>query len=250
MTFTVETIGDATLYRGDSVDILPTLEGIDHIITDPPYSSRTHANHDDSSQRSRDGKERSELGYGSLTEDQARDWVQRFGAATDGWVVWMTDSELANPIRYAFERGGRTTFAPLPFYQSGRSMRLSGDGPCSWTDWIVVTRTKKHLRWGTLPGGYIAGAGWNDKARMGGKPVALMQALVTDYSRVADLVCDPFMGAGTTGVACLTLGRRFVGIEVDQAAFDISCRRMEEIAKQPRLFAEPQVKAVQEKLFG
>lgn len=245
-----ETIGDCTLYLGDSSEILPNLSGIDHIITDPPYSNRTHSKHDAASQKRRDGADASELGYGALSEQDALIWAERFNAATDGWVVWMTDSELANPIRYAMEALGRTTFAPLPFYQSGRSVRLSGDGPCSWTDWIVVTRTGKHLRWGTLPGGYIAGPGWSDKARMGGKPVALMNALVSDYSRVGETVCDPFMGAGTTGVSCINLGRKFIGIEVDQAAFDLSCKRMEEAERQPRLFVEPLPKQIQDNLFG
>jgi hypothetical protein len=72
-------------------------------------------------------------------------------------VVWMTDSDLALAVRQAMEAAGRYAFAPLPFYQPGRSVRLTGDGPSSWTDWIVVARTKAQLKWGTLPGGYVAG---------------------------------------------------------------------------------------------
>jgi DNA modification methylase len=65
---------------------------------------------------------------------------------------------------------------------------------------------------------------------------------------VSDLVADPFLGSGTTGVACAQLGRRFVGTELNESYFDIACRRIEEAYKQPRLFAEPAPKPVQEAL--
>lgn len=64
-----------------------------------------------------------------------------------------------------------------------------------------------------------------------------MQRIVTDYSRPGQIVCDPFMGAGTTGVACHTEGRRFVGIEIDEPSFDIACRRIEDAQRQGRLLA-------------
>ena len=67
---------------------------------------------------------------------------------------------------------------------------------------------------------------------MGGKPTALMEALVSDYSRPGDLVLDSHMGAGTTGVACMRTGRRFIGCEVDPEAFDLSCRRIEQAYRQ------------------
>jgi hypothetical protein len=109
----------------------------------------------------------------------------------------------------------------------------------------VVARTKAQMKWGTLPGGYIAGPGWNDKARMGGKPTALMESLVRDYSRTGDTVLDSHMGAGTTGVACLRNGRKFIGCEIDHDAFDIACRRIEQAAKQGQLFEPQQPNPVQ-----
>lgn len=149
--------------------------------------------------------------------------------------MWLTDAELAPIVRKELD-SRRTTFPPLPYYHSGRSVRLTGDGPCSWTDWIVVARTKALKKWGTLRGGYIANEGWNDKERMGGKPTRLMQLLVSDYSRPNEMVCDPFMGAGTTGVACMKEGRDFIGIEIDPAAFETACKRIEEAQRQGNLF--------------
>jgi hypothetical protein len=161
----------------------------------------------------------------------------------------MTDSDLALAVRTALEQQGRYAFAPLPFYQAGRSVRLTGDGPSSWTDWIVVARTKAQNKWGTLPGGYIAGQGWNDKERMGGKPTLLMEALVCDYTKHGDLVLDTHMGAGTTGVACIRNGRRFIGCEIDEKTFDIACKRIEQAVAQGQLFAPEQVKQEQVSLL-
>jgi hypothetical protein len=234
-------IGNATLYLGDCMDILPTLPKVDAVITDPPYSERTHAGHDLIPRgATSDAATRSKLGYHALTESDVTELSHAYAMACDGWVVWMTDHMLAPVIQRELQGLGRYVFAPLPFFQAGRSVRISGDGPCSWTDWIVAARTKAQVKWGTLPGGYIAGPGWNDKARMGGKPTLLMEALVSDYSRPGQTVLDTHMGAGTTGVACIRTGRKFIGCEVDPEAFALSCRRIEQAVSQGQLFAEPQ----------
>lgn len=237
MTPRKEVIGLATLYCADAREVLPSLTAA-HIITDPPYSERTHAGHDAGAVARRDGALRSELGYDALTPPDCDVLAAQFAASTDGWIVWMHDHALAPHIHAALSANGRYVFAPLPYFHAGRSVRLTGDGPSSWTDWITVARTARLRKWGTLPGGYVAGAGWNDKARMGGKPTALMRLLVEHYSRPGDVVCDPFMGAGTTGVAAVEMKRPFVGIEIDAAAFDIACRRIEQAQRQLDLFRD------------
>ena len=60
---------------------------------------------------------------------------------------------------------------------------------------------------------------------------------------------DPFMGSGTTGVACAKLGRKFIGIEIEPKYFDIACRRIEQAYAQPDMFIEPAPKAVQEAML-
>jgi len=230
------TIGDCRLILGDCREVLPTLPMVDAVIVDPPYSARTHAGHDSGSRPGRDGGERVELGYAHLTTQDVKALAAEYALLCKGWIVWMTDSHLTITVRQSLEAVGRYAFAPLPFYQPGRSVRLSGDGPCSWTDYIVVARTRAQSKWGTLPGGYVAGPGWNDKARMGGKPTHLMRALVSDYSRPGDLVLDTHMGAGTTGVACALEGRRFIGVEIDRDAFDIACERIDNAYRQGQMF--------------
>jgi len=247
-----EVIGDCRLILGDCREVLPTLGPVGHIITDPPFSERTHKAHDARADTDRrfDGADVKQLGYGALTPADASALCRLFCDACDGWIVWLTDANLAMRVQGEMEARGRTVFLPLPFYQAGRSVRLAGDGPCSWTDWIVVSRTTAQAKWGTLRGGYIAGEGWNDRGRMGGKPTRLMDLVVGDYSRAGDTVCDPFMGAGTTGVSAAKAARKFIGVEIEPAVFDIACRRIEEAYRQPRLFAEPEPKPVQPSLYG
>ena len=242
-------IGNAELWHGDCIEILPKLPKVDAVITDPPYSERTHKGHDGGSIPAVDGADRQALGYEALTPEAAALLAYRYTKVCDGWIVWMTDHTLAPSICKALNDFGRYVFAPLPFYAPGSRVRLSGDGPSSWTDWIVVARTSAQHRWGTLPGGYMAGPGWSDKARMGGKPTALMDSLVTDYSRHGDLVLDTHMGAGTTGVACARTGRRFIGCEIEREAFDIACERIERAQAQGQMFAPEPPKQEQEALL-
>jgi site-specific DNA-methyltransferase (adenine-specific) len=77
------------------------------------------------------------------------------------------------------------------------------------------------------------------------KPLALMQHIVKASSKRGQTVLDTFAGSGTTGVACIKLGRKFIGIEIEEKYFDIARRRIEEAWKQPRLFEEPREKVEQ-----
>lgn len=239
MSFEKVVIGNATLYRGDCLEVLPTLETVDAVITDPPYSEETHAGHDAV------GGLRTQLGYRPMSREEAQRLAAAYVEHCTGWIVWMTDYRLAPTILAELRGDGRYAFAPLPFFQPGRSVRITGDGPCSWTDWICVSRTKAQLKWGTLPGGYVAGPGWKDKTRMGGKPTLLMDALVCDYSLPGQTVLDSHMGGGTTGVSCARHGRNFIGIEIDSKVFNDACRRIEAAQKQAQLF-EPSPAAAEQ----
>ena len=240
MSIEIEHIGPHTLYRADCRDVLPMLDKVDAVVTDPPYSERTHRAYDESANGRKGGDasnvNRKVLAYGHLHACDVWVYAKALHQICKGWIVWMTDHTLIPSLQGSLEKLGRYVFAPLPFYEPGSRIRLSGDGPSSWTTWIVVARTKAQARWGTLPGGYLS-KGWNDKQMIGGKPTKLMEHLVSDYSRQGDVVLDPFMGAGTTGVACSNLGRRFIGVEIDREHFDLACKRIEHAHAQLRLFA-------------
>lgn len=236
-------IGPCTLYHADCFDVLPSLK-CSAVITDPPYSERTHSGHDATKDI------RTGLGYSFWTESNVTRFVSQCHSICSGWIVAMTDHTLAPIWEREFQSSGRYAFAPLPYFAPGSRVRLTGDGPSSWTDWIIVARTKAQIKWGTLPGGYVKQSGWGEHEWMGGKPVGLMNRLVLDYSRPGDVVCDPCMGGGTTAIACINTGRRFIGIERDKAAFDHSVNRLRIRLSQLELMKPGSISSLRQEAFA
>lgn len=216
------------IYHGDCREILPQLPQVDLVLTDPPYSERTHSGHDASASGHKgfgnDGAKRSSLGYAALSPQDCSLLGDLFCGVCKKWIVWMSDHILIPSIHATLEANRRYVFAPIPFYSPGSRVRLSGDGPSSWTVWITVARTAMLSTWGTLPGGYY-GPGWKSEF-MGGKPLQLMTALVSDYSRISETILDPFMGSGTTVRAAKDLGRKAIGIDIEERYCEIAARRL------------------------
>ena len=206
----------AQLYAGRWQDALAQIDRVDAVICDPPYGT-TACQWD------------SVIPFAPMWAS----WVPR----CRGWFVAFTSSDLAPAYVEALEGAGRYVFAPLPFFSPGSRVRLSGDGPSSWTCWIVVARprTVEFTRWGTLPGGYVFPP--EDCEVVGGKPLGLMRAIVRDYSRPGDLVCDPFVGSGTTLLAAVMEGRRAVGAEEKPEHYEIARKRLAR-GYTPTMFAE------------
>ncbi|MFG1399861.1 DNA methyltransferase [Roseixanthobacter pseudopolyaromaticivorans] len=82
------------------------------------------------------------------------------------------------------------------------------------------------------------------------KPLALMMEIVGDFTRPGETICDPFMGSGTTGVACAKMGRSFIGIEQNERWFDLSCERIRKAYAQPDMFVERPTPAKQLSMLG
>lgn len=220
------------LHCGRWQDVLADVE-CDALITDPPYSEQTHAGMrvGDVLTGSGNPMVRTGVQYARWNADDARAFVDAWAPRTRGWMVVITDHWLAPPLREQMERHGRYVFAPLPFVELGKQPRLTGDGPASWTCWIVVSRpaTQAYARWGSLPGAYVPPTGigvQSDRALKGGKPTWLMSAIVRDYSRPGDLVCDPCAGGATTLIAAATEGRRAIGSEMDPDTYAKAMKRI------------------------
>ena len=221
-----------TLYCGDCLEMLPGLEA-DAVISDPPFSARTHAGHDAIEGAARDNANRQGIGYAPWGEIEVTTVCKAL--PREGWTCILTDHVLAREWEKQMRAVGRYVFAPIPVIVKGRSVRLTGDGPSSWTDWMVPARTKAEIKWGTLPGVYEGVRGSIE--HMGGKPLNAMCRIVEDYSRPGDTVLDFCMGAGTTAIACIRTGRRFIGVEKDQRHFDTACERIRKELDQGQLFA-------------
>lgn len=226
---------DVRLYLGDCREIMPLLTGIDSVISDPPFSARTHAGHDAVKGDGHTGNGtktvREVISYGAWSDEEVSAVCRMLPA--HGWTCIITDHVLARDWERRMKEAGRYVFAPIPVIARGRSVRLTGDGPSSWTDWLIPARTKAEIKWGTLPGVYEGSK--TTIEHKGGKPLNAMCRIVEDYSRPGDTVLDFCMGAGTTAIACLRTGRKFIGIEKDPQHFETARQRIERELEQGRL---------------
>jgi hypothetical protein len=206
-------------------DVLADVE-CDAIICDPPYGERTH----DAEVERNDESGRTEgltPQYKAWRPVDVSDFVSSWSRRCRGWIVSMTSHDLIPAWEAAYAIAGRYCFAPVPCVMRGMSVRMQGDGPSSWAVWAVVARPreKSFLGWGALDGAYHGPRG-SESGGGRGKPAWLMNALVRDYSRPGDLVCDPFAGWGSTLAAAVANGRRAIGSEMDADAYAEAQRRL------------------------
>lgn len=216
-------IGNATLYLGDCRDILPTLPTMDAVITDPPYGILNLAG-DGSTSAIR--KSPRQQGSGTLKNRLLNVSDVQWDVAPDPELLALV---LASG-KQAIVWGGN--YFPLP----PTRCVLVWDKEQPWTNF-----SQAEIAWTNLgrPAAMFresATRGTPDKEHPTQKPLSLMQWCVS-FVKDAQSVVDPFMGSGTTGVACMHLGRSFVGIERDIKYFDIACRRIEDAQRQGRLIA-------------
>lgn len=232
--------GPVELRLGDYRDVLADVEP-DAVITDPPYSEWTHAGHDlgatycreDAVSGSGTPSLRRPLGFECWSVAQLEelaDWAMR----ASGWAVALLDHDSVQDWLKTMDRE-RYTFSPLACVELGSRCRLAGDGPSQWSVFAGVARPRSRvfMSWGTLPGAYVVPR--EAKPLVGGKPLALMRAIVRDYSRPGDLVCDPCAGGATTLIAAALEGRRAIGAELDPETFEKACARIEQTALTPPL---------------
>ena len=216
-----EVIGDCTLYLGDCRDVLPTLGKVDAVVTDPPYGI------------GKDGRVKTTGGNGGRKAYDFKGW----DAERPDTSLLVTLHKVA-PICVMW--GGNYFADLLPpaskwlVWDKGQRINQS-DGELAYTNLSGALRICTMNRVELLTDG---------AEHPTQKPVKLMQWTLAQVGN-PNLVLDPFMGSGTTGVACLKQGLSFIGIEREPTYFDIACRRIAEAYKQPRLFDEPTPKPVQ-----
>ena len=246
----VEHIGDATLYLGDALEVMPALS-VDHVIGDPPYEDELHKAME-RIQRN-DGQEMTQdLGFAGVNADRGE--IARLCAgASSGWVILFTLAEGVRAWRDDLQAASAKWDTTCFWVKPDASPRFNGQGPARGAECFVTCWAGPgYRRWnaGGKRGVYTHCV---NTGRQGEhpteKPVPLMMEIVGDFTRPGETVLDPFMGSGTTGVACVQMGRAFVGVERNERWFDLSCRRIEQAYKQPRLFAEPAPKIVQPSMF-
>ena len=238
----VERIGDATLYLGDCLQVLPLVPKVDHVITDPPYDERTHSKHWVGS--GRDGYYRpTEIGFDALSDFTQASLANWAGERVQGWFIAFCSLEMLSGWQRALQSAGLDWVRAGVWVKENPPPQFSGDRPGTGAEGIAIAHRKGRKRWNG--GGRPACWHWNTSRRDGAwrgahptqKPLGLMEALVADFTAPGELVLDPFMGSGTTGVACLKLGRRFIGVEADPKHYETAVERMRAALSQGRLFA-------------
>ena len=222
MTGRVETIGNATLYLGDCREILPTLPKVDAVITDPPYGVNLGANGPTA------------LGK---TAYESTDDTPEFVATVCVPVIVQC---IASGARVVMTPGIRNCWKYPEPTELGTIYNPAGAGFSRWG----FTTSQPILYYGKDPHGQKKKPQsilWNEIAEPNGhpcpKPIKLMRWFVDRASLQHEIILDPFMGSGTTGVAAMQLGRKFIGIEIEPKYFDIACKRIEDAQRQERLFA-------------
>ena len=222
-------IGNATLYLGDCLEILPTLKKIDAVVTDPPYGINA-----DLSMYQHSGKV---VGRGPGPGRRNRRIAKREYEHSE-WDKTTADEAINIAIQIsdaAIVFGGNYYNLPpskcwLVWDKQNYGTKFA-DCELAWTNLNQAVRLKRHQ--------------WNGMARQNAerrynhptkKPLGVMEWCLS-FLPDAQIILDPFMGSGTTGVACVNLGRKFIGIEIEPKYFDIACERIEATYAQGRLFA-------------
>lgn len=237
----IETIGDCTLYLGDCREILPTLPKVDAVVTDPPYEDELHEAI--GRIRRNDGREMvQDLGFAGINATRA-DIARAIVASSNGWALIFSLAEGVRAWRDDLQAVGAKWDTVLAWIKPDASPRFNGQGASrGFENCITVWCGKGYRSWngGGKRGIYTHCV--NGPSRHGKhpteKPVSLLRELLADYTKQGQTILDPFMGSGTTGIAAVKLGRRFIGIELDQEYFDIACRRIEEATKQPDMLVQ------------
>jgi len=221
-------IGNATLYLGDCMDILPTLQKVDAVITDPPYGIN-----ENSKKVASRGKLASPKDYGDFDWDKA--------PPPDALIELIRTKGQ----HQAFFGGNYFTLPPTSCWLVWDKLNGNNDfADCelAWTNWPKAVR---RLQWR-----------WNGMIRQGNeeryhptqKPLEVMKWVI-ELCPKSETILDPFMGSGTTGVAAIQLGRKFIGIEREPKYFDIACKRIEQAVAQGQLFEPEQPTQTQEAMF-
>ena len=215
----VETVGSATLYLGDARDVLQSLDKACAVVTDPPYGIGEAA-----------GKAKTRKGLGPT-----RDY------GNDTWDNAPIDAELLELVRLSARWcvifGGNYYPAPPAtcwlVWDKENGENDFADCELAWTNLPKAVRRIRYM--------------WNGMLRAHGeergdhptqKPIGVMKWCISHIPSPAEVILDPFMGSGTTGVAAVQMHKQFIGIEREPKYFDIACRRIEDAQRQGQLFGD------------
>lgn len=239
-----EVIGDCTLYMGDALEVMPALGKVDHVISDPPYEASLH----DSKNALRgpvrvdSGPDLKGLNFDAIDGIRG-DVVSVSARILRGWFISFCTIEGVAKWADEINKSSLKYKRACIWVKPDSTPQLNGQGPAQGAECFVTAwGGTGHAKWNAGGKRGVYRHNVNPPDRHGvhptEKPWRLFSEILQDFTNPNDTILDPFMGSGTTLVACAKLGRKGIGIELDPDYFEIACRRVEEAYRQPDLFIE------------
>lgn len=240
------------LYLGRCEDVLPTLDQVDHVITDPPYSEHVHSAvrrnrmvsaNDRGGKYGADRRRKVDLGFDHLTADLRQFCAAEFARLARRWVLVFSDVESDHLWRGDLVAAGLDYVRTGAWVKLGSTPQFSGDRPACGFEAVTIAHPKGRKKWNG--GGRHAlwsvpivldRGGSETRLHTTQKPESLMRALVEQFTDPGETILDAFGGSGTTGVACAYLGRKSILIEENEGRAEVCAKRLSQV--QPTLFGE------------
>lgn len=256
----VVVIGQCELYLGNCLEIMPSIGAVNHVISDPPYEDELHAafgkkiDRNDGDHLPRSANMLKPLEFSGI--NGIRSEVARLAVSvSSGWVILFTLAEGVRAWRDDIQAAGAKWDTTCFWIKPDSSPRFNGQGPARGAECFVTAWCAPGYRsWNAGGKRGIYTHLTNHRDRDGRhpteKPIPLMKEIVCDFTKPEQTILDPFMGSGTTGVACAQMGRRFIGIEMDPSHFEVACERIRKAYLQPDMFvSQPASKQAKQEAF-
>lgn len=234
MTHRIEHLAEGVaLHCGDCREILPSLPNVDAVVTDPPYEIAAVGGGI--------GAKRKYLAdiSGHIDAGFEADMLASF----KNWLVFCGKSQI-NKLSARAEKSGLRW--QLLTWNKTNPTPLTNANYLPDTEYMVHAFVRHD--WECKKRFIVGQVEKNEFEHPTVKPLYVMFKAIRSASSFGDSILDPFMGSGTTGVAAVKLGRKFIGVEIEPKYFDIACRRISEALKQPDMFIERPKPAVQNTL--
>ncbi len=239
-------IGGCVLYLGNCLDVMATLDPVDHTISDPPYEAIMHQAKASASARKLrvdGGAEVKPLDFAAIDDIRA-EFTALSAEKTKGWFIAFCSPEGVarwadeiNPSSMKYKRA-------CVWVKPDSTPQFNGQGPAMGAEnFVCAWAGRGHAHWnaGGKRGVYthLVNPPDRDGRHPTEKPWRLMAEILVDFTNVGDTVLDSFMGSGTTLVAAAKLGRKAIGIEQDPAYFEIACERVAKACMKADLISVP-----------
>jgi len=239
---------------GDCLEVMPTLGNVHHVIGDPPYEASLHDSKNKLRERLRSdgGPDLKGLDFAPIDAIRA-DVVRVASSICEGWFIAFCTVEGTAEWAAAINASSMKYKRACAWVKPDSTPQLNGQGPAQGYECFVVAWCGQgHAKWnaGGKRGVYTHLVNYGRQGEHPTeKPVPLMAEIISDFTQPGDIICDPFCGSGTSGVAAVKSGRRFIGIEQDPKWFDLSCHRISAALKQGDMFVPAPKPIKQDSLF-